>query len=62
MEKKCLNTKETSERIGLSLTKTQQYIRAGVIPSISLGRRYLVPVDALDRWLNEQAMKKASQA
>ncbi len=57
MDKKCLSVRETSARIGLGLTKTQQYIRSGVIPSISLGRRYLVPVEALDRWLNEQAMK-----
>lgn len=53
IEKACFNTKETAKYTGLGITKTQEYIRAGVIPSIKLGRRYLVPKAALDKWLEQ---------
>lgn len=59
VEKACFNTKETAKYTGLGITKTQEYIRAGIIPSIKLGRRYLVPIDTLDQWLHNQALKRA---
>lgn len=57
IEKACFNTIETAQYIGLGITKTQEYIRAGVIPSAKLGRRYVVLKSALDKWLEEGGCK-----
>ncbi len=53
IEKVCFNTKETAKYTGLGITKTQEYIRAGIIPSLKLGRRYIVPKAVLDKWLEQ---------
>jgi excisionase family DNA binding protein len=58
IETVCFNTKETAKYTGLGITKTQEYIREGIIPSIKLGRRYIVPKAVLDKWLEEQSLKK----
>ncbi|MBN1460975.1 MAG: helix-turn-helix domain-containing protein [Armatimonadetes bacterium] len=42
---------EVAEILGISLASTYQAIRAGQIPAIRLGRKWLVPVSALIRML-----------
>ena len=54
-EKTCFNVRETAKYIGLGITKTQQFIRSGIIPSVKLGRRYVIPKEALDKWLLRQS-------
>lgn len=54
IKKQCLNSKETAEYLGLCETNILKYLRSGEIPSIRMGRRYLIPKEALDKWLNEQ--------
>lgn len=55
IERKCLNSKETAAYLGMCETNVLKLLKAGVIPSIRMGRRYLVPKDSLEKWLEEQA-------
>jgi excisionase family DNA binding protein len=43
--------KETSEILGAGVNQTYEAIRRGEIPSMRLGRRFLVPAEALHRKL-----------
>ena len=46
-----LTVSETAVRLGLGRNATYEAIRRGEVPSIRVGRRILVPRDALERWL-----------
>lgn len=58
MEKACFDQKETAKYLGLGITQTQHYMRNGFIPSIKLGRRYIIPKATLDKWLEEQSLSR----
>ncbi len=47
-----INVQQTSHRLGLSPGTTRQAIKEGLIPSIRVGRRILVPLAALQRLLD----------
>lgn len=55
MEKATLTVVETAQYIGLGVNKTYELINCKIIPSVKLGRRFLVPRVALDQWLIEKA-------
>jgi excisionase family DNA binding protein len=44
-----LTVEEAGGRLGISRTLAYELVRRGEIPSIRLGRRVLVPIQALDR-------------
>jgi excisionase family DNA binding protein len=46
---------ETAERLGLTLSTVYAYIESGELPAVRLGRRLLVPREAVER-LVENAM------
>jgi excisionase family DNA binding protein len=46
-----LTVKQTSKVLGLGLNQTYEAIRCGVIPSMRIGRRIIVPIAALDKKL-----------
>ena len=50
-KRRVITVKETSEKLDLSLNATYQAIRAGQIPAIRIGRRWLVPDHALEQML-----------
>ena len=50
-ERATLTVAETAARLGLGRNATYEAIRRGEIPALRVGRRLLVPVAALDRWL-----------
>jgi len=50
--------KETAAILGLSKNSAYQGVLAGEIPHIKVGKRILVPCQALERMLNEAAMKR----
>ena len=56
-EGRYISVKELLGRLDGRVSKNTMYqaIAAGTIPSIRIGRRILVPSDALDRMLAEQA-------
>ncbi len=54
-ERRVYAPKELMELFGLSKAAVYQGIERGEIPSIRIGRRILVPKDAVDRLLNGKA-------
>ena len=55
IEKKALTVPEAAEAIGISRVYAYQLVRAGLLPSIKLGKKWIVPVKQLDEWLDAQA-------
>lgn len=49
-----LSAPEVAEAIGISETKVYEMLAAGQLPSVRVGRRQVIPVAALARWLDEQ--------
>jgi excisionase family DNA binding protein len=50
-EKLTLTVTEAAERLGISRSSAYEAVRSGVIPSLRLGRRLLVPTHALHQRL-----------
>lgn len=48
---------ETAEMLGISRNNAYQLVRAGRIPSVRLGRRLLIPRQALEAWLVKEATR-----
>ncbi len=56
MEKKLtLTVGETAQRLGIGKNKTYTLVHDGKIPSIRLGKTILIPIQALDAWLQKAA-------
>jgi excisionase family DNA binding protein len=55
-----LRIDEVAERLAISRATTYRLIRGGSIPIVHIGTAVRVPVDALDRWLDDQVASKAS--
>lgn len=45
--------RETAARLGIQLSTAYAYVEAGVLPSIKLGRRLLIPCEAVQRLIDE---------
>lgn len=52
-----INQKEFAQRIGVSVPTARALMNQRGFPSIKCGRNRLIPVKALDEWLEEQAQK-----
>jgi excisionase family DNA binding protein len=50
----CLRVSEFAERVGISRAQAYNLIKAGEVPSLTLGGVKLVPVRAVRRWLEER--------
>lgn len=57
MSKRVYKVRELPEVLGISQTKAYQIVHQAGFPATKIGRRILIPADALDRWLLEQAAK-----
>lgn len=51
MQRKAISVAEAAEMIGLSVTRAYQLVHAGQLPAKHVGKRWLVPIKALDDWL-----------
>lgn len=56
-EKLVYTVREISFLLGINLPKTYELVRQRNFPSLSVGRRILIPKAELNRWLQE-AVKK----
>jgi excisionase family DNA binding protein len=56
-QRQTYSIKEASRVLGLSLNATYRAVWNGEIPSIKIGRRYLISVAALDRLLSQPIVK-----
>lgn len=55
MEKICLSVPEMAKRLGICRMKAYDLVKCSGFPAITIGRRVLVPVTSLEKWLEDQA-------
>ncbi|MGI6251569.1 MAG: excisionase family DNA-binding protein [Anaerolineaceae bacterium] len=55
MEKTTMSVQELSSRMGISLPKAYELVKMPGFPTIRLGTRILIPVDAYKQWLMKQS-------
>ena len=51
--RKTLTIREAAKQLGIGINQAYSAARAGTIPSIKIGKRYLVPAAALSKQLGE---------
>ena len=57
MEKTTMSVQELSAQMGISLPKAYELVKMPGFPTIRIGTRILIPVDAYKEWLNKNASK-----
>lgn len=57
MEKTTISVAELSMQMGISLPKAYELVKQPGFPTIRVGARILIPVDAFNRWLESQSQK-----
>ena len=57
MEKTTISVGELSIQMGISLPKAYELVKQPGFPTIRVGARILIPVDAFNRWLDSQSQK-----
>ena len=51
MEKTTMSVQELSSQMGISLPKAYELVKTPGFPSIRIGTRILIPIDAFQEWL-----------
>jgi excisionase family DNA binding protein len=51
MEKLTYNVPEVAQLLGISKKSAYDYVRRGIIPSLRLGRRVVIPKKEFEEWL-----------
>ncbi|MFI3173411.1 MAG: helix-turn-helix domain-containing protein [Eubacteriales bacterium] len=59
MEKLTYNVGEVAEVLGISKSFTYQLIKEKKIPTLDLGQRKVVPIAALERWIENSVKEKS---
>lgn len=57
LEKKTLTIAEAAQVIGISRSLAFRLASEGKLPTIKLATKRVIPIAALDRWLEEQVQK-----
>ena len=52
--KLALDIKESSEAIGVGTTNLRKMCREKIIPSYKEGKKIMIPVKALENWVNDK--------
>lgn len=55
MEKLTITVEEMANVVGVSRPKAYELIHKEGFPAVRIGRRVVIPIDGLKRWLEEQA-------
>ena len=55
---RCISAAEAADALGVSLLHVQRLVVAGVIPSLRLGTRTLIPVSEFNRMIAERTTRK----
>lgn len=53
MNRKAVSVAEAAEMLGISVTRAYQLVHAGQLPAKQVGKRWLVPIKALEKWLED---------
>lgn len=54
LEKRVYSVSEAAEVLGISRSKMYEYVKSNGFPVLNIGRRILIPIKALDCWLEAQ--------
>lgn len=57
LEKKVYSVSEAAEVLGVSRSKMYEFVKSEGFPVIYIGRRILIPIKGLERWLDEQTRR-----
>lgn len=57
IEKRTLSVEEAAQFLGIGRSAAYEWVRTGRIPSVRLGRKFLIPVAALERLLESAEHK-----
>ena len=58
MDKSTMSVQELSAQLGISLAKAYELARTPGFPTLRIGKRILIPVDAYKNWLLQSAAVK----
>ena len=58
MEKVTMSVQELSTRMGISLPKAYELVKTPGFPTLRIGTRILIPIDAYKEWLMKNAVQK----
>lgn len=53
-QKKTYTTQEAAEVLGVGICTMYKLLHSDGFPAIKVGSMYLIPIDRLDQWLNDQ--------
>lgn len=56
-KKMTLNVSELAEQLGISKPKAYDLVKRKDFPAVSIGKRIIIPVSALQEWLLDNARK-----
>ena len=59
MEKTAMSVREMADRMGISLPKAYELVKEPDFPSIRIGTRILIPIEAFNEWLIITSNKEA---
>lgn len=54
MEKLVYSVQEVAEALGISKSYAYELVREGIIPSLQLGKKRIIPKEKLKIWINEK--------
>ena len=58
MERTTMSVQELSTQMGISLPKAYELVKTPGFPTLRIGTRILIPIDAYKEWLMKNAMQK----
>mgnify|MGYP000844277016 FL=1 len=58
MEKLCISVDELRGQLGISRCTAYQLVKRDDFPKIRLDRRILIPIEALKKWIAENAQQQ----
>ena len=58
MERTTMSVQELSAQMGISLPKAYELVKTPGFPTLRIGTRILIPIDANKEWLMKNAMQK----
>ena len=56
MERSTMSVQELSAQMGISLPKAYELVKTPGFPTLRIGTRILIPVDAYKKWLMKQSL------
>ena len=57
-EKSVMSVQELARQMGISLPKAYELVKTPGFPTLRIGTRILIPIDAYKEWLMKNSMQK----